>query len=146
MKHTIEGYLVKYNIPWKDGIVFEPEAFDFQRNDAIPILVILSEREYTIGQAKLIFKKDGIYYKGLIFNSDVSDAIIMECINRNLDLGIRAVTIEKENNKIISAHISHACFMRITDGSAAITKIDDMNFIKESHEEDSKQKWMELLI
>lgn len=137
--HTMEGYVVKYDVPWKNGTKFLKGAFDECDGDVIPIESNFSASDRQIvGAAIIHIKEKGIYYRALLFsNRRRSDDLIDLVRYGGYRLGLFANHIQYDEKDKSSKYvvkkgkIAGLAFVLGADDGADVIKIDDEPFIKE---------------
>lgn len=148
MKHTIEGCLIKYNVPTVNGNYFSPEAFKDVTGTMVPIstsYIFDKSESKIVGYSKLENREDGVYYKATLNDEKATDDMIDLVKNHNYFLGIYANQIKRdsENMKcIVDGKIRAMAFTPKCDDSACVLTIDDEPFvtIKRSGIDESKVK------
>lgn len=86
----IDGCIVKYNRPWKDGTIIRDGAFKNEDGAYIPITSHFdfgeSDDNKIIGYAKLEYRDhDGVYYKGVISDPDMGWHAVKELYENKND-------------------------------------------------------------
>ena len=132
MQHTVEGCLVKYNVPWFNGTIIKPGAFDKYDVKEIPIWCDFDHKGKIVGYATLKYEEDGVYYTGVINDSEESDEIIQHVLDLDLDLGMYAYHIKMKGHDVTSAELLGMAFAQIPDGAACISKIDGKQVIPDT--------------
>lgn len=148
MKHTIEGCLIKYNVPTVNGHYFSPEAFKDVTGTMVPIstnYAFDASESKIIGYAKLENREDGVYYKATLNDEKTTDDMIDLVKNHNYFLGIYAnkIKLDPENRKcVVDGKIRAMAFTLKCDDSACVLTIDDEPFVavKKSEIDESKLK------
>ncbi len=150
MKHTIEGCLIRYNVPNVNGIYFSPEAFKDITGIMVPIstsYIFDKSESKIIGYAKLENREDGVYYKATLNDEKATDDMIDLVKNHDYFLGLYANQIKRDpkNMKcVIDGKIRAMAFTPKCDDAACVLTIDYEPLYKATPDKEKVFKGLEI--